>query len=145
MLLIADEPTTALDPTTRLGILDLLRAGADRRATIFVTHDLGSAARICTHLAVIYAGRIVESGPAAALLRAPLHPYTRALLDAFPRLGGAARPRPIPGQVIPPDARGAGCSFAPRCPRAMPACAAAPTLATHGDRLAACHAAGAAA
>lgn len=118
-LLLADEPTTALDVTVQAQILRLF---ADLRrdfgvAIILITHDLGVVAEVCERTLVMYAGRAVESGSTRALLRAPAHPYTRALIDARPRLDQPipARLRALPGQ--PPDltALPAGCVFAPRC------------------------------
>jgi peptide/nickel transport system ATP-binding protein len=125
-LLLADEPTTALDATVQVQILILLR-GLQRElgmGMIFVTHDLGVAAEIADTVAVMYAGRIVESGPVERLMRAPAHPYTAGLLASTvhsqPRDRDIAA---IPGS--PPDMRRLlpGCSFAPRCPRRLPACA----------------------
>ena len=136
-LLIADEPTTALDPTVRLAILDLLVAGADERGTVLVTHDFGVAERACTTIAVMYHGRLVEHGPASAVLAAPRHPYTRALLDAVPRFHGpppaAIAGTPPSGPV--PD----GCAFRARCARADAACAATPEPVAHGAVRVACH------
>ncbi|HEY8414848.1 MAG TPA: ABC transporter ATP-binding protein, partial [Thermaerobacter sp.] len=121
-LLIADEPTTALDVTVEAQVLQLLD-DLQRRlgmAMILISHDLELVAAHCDRVAVLYAGRLVEEAPAADLFREPLHPYTRGLLDSVPRRG---RPlRPIPGTV--PDLRRppAGCRFAPRCPLARPEC-----------------------
>ena len=126
-LLIADEPTTSLDLTIQAQYLRLLKEiqAQHRLAMIFVTHNLGIVARMCDRVAVMYAGRIVETGPVRALFTAPAHPYTRALLESVPRLGAArARLRAIDGQ--PPDLAtlGAGCAFAARCPQAMERCRA---------------------
>ena len=88
-LLIADEPTSALDPTVQVQILDLLRRAAAKAGVLFVTHDLGAAAYLCDEIAVMQAGHIVEQGPSAQIIRAPAHPYTRALLDCIPRLAEA--------------------------------------------------------
>jgi peptide/nickel transport system ATP-binding protein len=124
-LLLADEPTTALDATVQIQILVLLRRlqSQSGMGMIFVTHDLGVAAEIADRIAVMYAGRIVESGSVAELLAAPRHPYTRGLLAST--VQGAARGRviaAIPG--APPDLRRLppGCAFAPRCPERRPAC-----------------------
>jgi peptide/nickel transport system permease protein len=125
-LLIADEPTTALDVTVQAQILDLL-ADLKREtgtAMIFITHSLGVVAEIADHVAVMYAGQVVEQGRVAEVFAAPLHPYTRALLDAVPE--AAEMPEGIPGVVPPPHAFPPGCRFAPRCVRAVPACADAP-------------------
>jgi oligopeptide/dipeptide ABC transporter ATP-binding protein len=126
-LLIADEPTTALDVTIQDQILHLLLdlRNETGMSVILVSHDLGVIAQTCDHVAVMYAGRLVEKAPVEAIFRAPAHPYTRALLDAIPRLHGTsagAELRPIPGQ--PPDlsALPRGCVFAPRCPRVRPGC-----------------------
>jgi oligopeptide transport system ATP-binding protein len=128
-LLIADEPTTALDVTVQAQILDLVRGLQNDAAMgmILITHDLGVAAEACDRVVVMYAGRAMETAPVASLFSSPRHPYTRALLDALP----AARDpgeglRAIPG--LPPDPRNLppGCPFAPRCPRVTPACTAAP-------------------
>jgi peptide/nickel transport system ATP-binding protein len=140
-VIIADEPTTALDTTIQAQILDLLRARlADQAGGILITHDLGVAAEICQRLAVIYQGTIVEQGPLAELLARPYHPYTQGLLDAAPRFD---RPRgrlvPIPGQPPRPGDRDAGCPFRSRCARADEACAALPALAAVApDHLARC-------
>ena len=115
-LLIADEPTTALDVTTQSRILDLL-ADLQRdlgMAMLFITHDLGIVAEIADRVAVMYAGRIVETAPVMNLFDAAAHPYSRALLASRPRRGAA--PRPISGSVPAPDDRPSGCAFHPRCP-----------------------------
>ena len=124
-LLLADEPTTALDATVQVQILILLRSLQRElgMGMIFVTHDLGVAAEIADTVAVMYAGRIVESGPVERLMRAPAHPYTAGLLAST--VHGQPRDRDIaaiPGS--PPDMRRLppGCSFAPRCPRRLSAC-----------------------
>ena len=126
-LLIADEPTTALDVTVQAGILHLLRdlCSDTEMAAILVTHDLGVMSAVADTLAVFYAGRIVESGPLGQLLQTPRHPYTRGLLDALPgEHGGAAAERfmAIPGAPPQPGARPHGCSFHPRCPFAEQSC-----------------------
>ncbi|HSB78223.1 MAG TPA: ABC transporter ATP-binding protein [Candidatus Methylomirabilis sp.] len=124
-LLIADEPTTSLDVTIQLQFLALLK-DVQRQldlAMIIITHDFGIVARICHRVAVMYAGRIVEAADVRALFRNPAHPYTVALLKSLPRLGAEAdRLFTIGGQ--PPDLRHhpPGCSFAPRCIRAMDIC-----------------------
>jgi peptide/nickel transport system ATP-binding protein len=146
-LLIADEPTTALDVTIQSQILALLRSLQARLglAILFISHDLAVVSEIAHKVAVMYAGRIVESGPVAEVLSAPAHPYTKGLLGARPRpqrRHGAHRERlvEIPGTVPPPGALPQGCAFAPRCPWALDACRhAPPELAPlGGDRRAAC-------
>ena len=126
-LLIADEPTTSLDLTIQAQYLRLLEELQERYrlAMIFVTHNLGIVAKMCDRVAVMYAGRIVEAGPVEEIFRAPLHPYTRALLESVPRLGESAEwLTAIEGQ--PPDLAvlPRGCAFAPRCPRVMDRCRA---------------------
>lgn len=126
-LLIADEPTTALDATVQVQILDLFRraAATSGAATILVTHDLGAAAYLCDDVAVMYAGRIVERGATARIVSAPAHPYTAALLACAPRMDVRSRPAPIPGQPPAPSERGPGCAFAPRCARVLAKCSEA--------------------
>ena len=142
-LLVADEPTTALDATIQAQILDLLdRLRAEfGMALLLITHDLGVVSRVCDRIAVMYAGSIVEAAPAERLFRAPAHPYTRGLLDASPPMRGPRRRlTAIPGRVPEPFDMPPGCAFAPRCPEAEPACALAhPALAPCGaDHVAAC-------
>jgi oligopeptide/dipeptide ABC transporter ATP-binding protein len=124
-LLIADEPTTSLDLTIQAQYLGLLQELQQRHrlAMIFVTHDLGIVARVCDRVAVMYGGRIVEIGPVRRLFTAPAHPYTRALLEAIPRLG-ARRDRLATIEGQPPDlvSLPPGCAFAPRCPDVMDRC-----------------------
>ncbi len=131
-LLIADEPTTALDVTVQAQILDLL--AALRRETgmalVFITHSLAVVSEIADSVVVMYAGQVVERGRVGAVFRDPLHPYTRALLAAVPE--GEAPPQGIPGVVPQPHAFPAGCRFAPRCPHAIPACEAAPPALEEG-------------
>ncbi|MBS0518823.1 MAG: ABC transporter ATP-binding protein [Proteobacteria bacterium] len=121
-LVIADEPTTALDVTTQHQILLLLRelVGEFGLSLLFVTHDFGVVAELCDDLCVIYAGQTVEAGPVQAVLQAPAHPYTRALLACHP--DRAASFVGIPGRVPSPLARPAGCQFAARCGEAEPRC-----------------------
>ena len=124
-LLIADEPTTSLDLTIQAQYLNLLRdlQRAHRLALIFITHNLGIVARMCDSVAVMYAGRIVESGTVREIFNTPAHPYTRALLESIPRLGDAQeRLAAIDGQPPDPAALPAGCAFHPRCPKAMDRC-----------------------
>ena len=124
-LLLADEPTTALDVTVQAQILWLLRDLQQRLglAVIFVTHDLGVAAEIADDAAVMYGGRIVEQAPVRDLFRRPAHPYTVGLMQATVRRGQKGRPLvPIPGAPPNPIALPPGCAFAPRCPRVYDAC-----------------------
>lgn len=127
-LLIADEPTTALDVTIQAQILDLL--GDIRRDTgmalVLISHDLGVVAETCDRVAVMYGGRIVEEAPADALFAAPRHPYARGLLDALPPLHAQRRLVAIPGAPPDPRAMPPGCAFAPRCAHVAPACVASP-------------------
>jgi len=124
-LLLADEPTTALDVTVQAQILWLLRDLQKRLdlAVIFVTHDLGAAAEIADAAAVMYAGRIVEQAPIRELFRRPAHPYTAGLIQATVRRGQKGRPL-VPIAGTPPNLVGLppGCAFAPRCPVAIDAC-----------------------
>jgi oligopeptide/dipeptide ABC transporter ATP-binding protein len=138
-VLVADEPTTALDATIQAQLLDLLQESAADRALIMITHDLGVAAEICDRVAVVYAGRVVETGPTTQLLRTPRHPYTRGLLEARPRFDARRVPlRPIAGQPPLPDAPPPGCRFAPRCPLAGPECDREPVLRQVGGIEVAC-------
>jgi oligopeptide/dipeptide ABC transporter ATP-binding protein len=139
-LLIADEPTTALDVTVQAQYLQLLKEVQRESAMsmLFVTHDLGVVARMCDRVAVMYAGRIVESAPTREIFAHPRHPYTRALLDCLPAVDGPVHELvSIEGQ--PPDLARlpAGCRFAPRCPLAAEACRAYPpeTLVTPQHRV----------
>ena len=136
-LLIADEPTTALDVTVQAQIFDLLRTLQIQEGTamLLITHDLHVVADIADQVAVLYAGCCVETGPTEEVLARPQHPYTRGLLACTPslRLGNAARTPPpalseIPGMVPPLGARGVGCSFRPRCAFAGEDCAVRPAL-----------------
>jgi peptide/nickel transport system ATP-binding protein len=124
VLLVADEPTTALDATIQAEILDLLHQLQFQRglSLLLITHDLGVAAQSADRVAVMYAGRLVEEAPTRELFASPLHPYTQGLLASMP--GGAARSRlrAIDGTVPSPGAVGPGCAFAPRCPARLPAC-----------------------
>ena len=142
-LLVADEPTTALDATIQAQILDLLRRlQADTgMALVLISHDLGVVADICSRVGVMYAGRIVEQAPADRLFAHPAHPYTRGLLAALPDMVGPRRRlAAIPGGVPEPWNLPPGCAFAPRCGDAIAACAAAvPALRDAGcGHLAAC-------
>ena len=123
-LLIADEPTTALDVTIQAEILDLLREMRQTLglAMLLITHDLGVIAETADRVAVIYAGRIVESGPVRDVLRAPQHPYTRGLVASLPERTPGAVLRPIAGLVPQLGAYPSGCSFHPRCPERFAPC-----------------------
>ena len=124
-LLIADEPTTALDVTVQYQILGLLRELSARlsMATLFITHDMGVVAQLADRVAVMYAGCIVETASASALFRHPAHPYTRALMDCMPVRGIRGQSlRTIPGQAPQPGTILVGCAFAPRCPNAREIC-----------------------
>jgi oligopeptide/dipeptide ABC transporter ATP-binding protein len=125
-LLIADEPTTALDVTVQKQILELLdRLRRELNlGLLFITHDLGVVAQVAEHVAVMYAGRIVEEGPAQEVLRAPRHPYTQGLLAASPTLD-RGKLTPIPGTVPQLTALPPGCAFEPRCEVRQQACTAA--------------------
>jgi oligopeptide/dipeptide ABC transporter ATP-binding protein len=142
-LLIADEPTTSLDLTIQAQYLNMLSDLQKEHglALIFITHNLGIVAKMCDQLAVMYAGRVVESGPVSRIFNAPVHPYTRALLNSIPRMSeDDQRLVAIDGQ--PPDLSSLppGCSFAPRCPSAMPRCrdAAPPAFTPEEGRVARC-------
>jgi peptide/nickel transport system ATP-binding protein len=122
-LLIADEPTTALDVTTQTQILELMRRlqREDGMAIMLITHDLGVVAEMATDVAVMYLGRVVEQAPVDAIFHAPRHPYTRALLRSIPRMRSRSRERltPIAGAVPHPYDRPTGCPFHPRCAEFM--------------------------
>ncbi len=141
-LLVADEPTTALDATIQAQILDLLRRVQAERgmALVLISHDLGVVSDICSRVCVMYAGRIIEEAAAASLFAQPAHPYTRGLLAALPDVDGPRRRlMAIPGGVPEPWNLPPGCAFAPRCGDAIPACSAAlpaPRSAGPGHRAA---------
>jgi oligopeptide/dipeptide ABC transporter ATP-binding protein len=141
-VLIADEPTTALDVTIQAQILALLKQLRDRfgLAILLITHDLGVVAETADRVAVMYAGRIVESGPLAAVFGAPAHPYTRGLLRVAPSMEGARGGRlpVIPGSAPNPQELPSGCSFEPRCEARIRECiTAVPALVELGDQRAA--------
>ncbi|GAA4844284.1 ABC transporter ATP-binding protein [Kitasatospora terrestris] len=142
-LLLADEPTTALDVTTQAEVIAVLtRLQADRgTGMLFVTHDLELASAVCDRIYVMYAGRIVEERAVTELFARPRHPYTAGLLACTPRLEpGAAPPRPIPGRPVSLAEAPAGCAFAARCAHAEDRCRTEPpALTPHGPGLAACH------
>jgi oligopeptide/dipeptide ABC transporter ATP-binding protein len=139
-LVIADEPTTALDVTVQAQILGVLRRLAVQHgvAVLFTTHDLGAAWEICDRVVVMYAGQTAEIAPREEFFNAPRHPYTRLLLRSLPEEG--RHPVGIPGTVPSPLAAPPGCRFHPRCPRASDICAATrPALTGSAEHLSACH------
>jgi len=141
-LLIADEPTTALDVTIQAQVLDLLMDLRDElgMAIMIITHNMGVIAETADRVLVMYAGRIVEQSSVGTLFDAPQHPYTQGLLACVPTLEQEnERLVAIPGSLPEPARRPQGCRFAPRCARRIEACTSAiPTLVTHGDHAAAC-------
>jgi peptide/nickel transport system ATP-binding protein len=147
-LLIADEPTTALDVTVQAEIIDLMAelCAAKGTAILMISHDLGLVANMCRRVAVMYAGRIVESQAAEAIFATPRHPYTKGLVDSLPRLGersrrGQQRLREIAGVVPSIVAYPSGCRFNPRCPSVTEVCrSTAPDITTlAADGLVRCH------
>jgi peptide/nickel transport system ATP-binding protein len=144
-VVIADEPTTALDVMVQAQVLRLLKELQDRLglAMLFITHDLAVLVEVCDRLAVMYAGSIVEEGPAGAVFREPAHPYARALAAAYPTIGDPRfrmAPSGLGGDPPQPEAVPSGCAFHPRCPVAIDACSATvpPTVPAGTDRSAAC-------
>jgi oligopeptide/dipeptide ABC transporter ATP-binding protein len=140
-LLIADEPTSALDATIQAQILDLLQSfrRTYRMALVLITHDLAVAADIAERMVILYAGQVAEQGPVEAVFARPLHPYTRGLLRATPRLdaeAAGARLAVIPGQVPYDFAHLPGCRFADRCPECLDCCGelAPPWIAPEAER-----------
>jgi len=127
-LVIADEPTTALDVTIQAQILDLLREMKDtfHLSLLLITHDLGVVAETADRVAVMYAGRVVETGPVRAILRSPQHPYTRGLLASMPGGTHGKRLRAIDGSVPMLGHLPSGCAFNPRCPDRFDPCTTAP-------------------
>jgi dipeptide transport system ATP-binding protein len=142
-LLIADEPTTALDVTVQAQVLALLmRLRRElQMAVLLITHDLAVVAETADRVVVMYAGQVMETGPAPALFDAPRHPYTRALLDALPEHNfGRARLRTIPGVVPGAFDRPSGCLLSPRCEFAVERCVAErPELTGNAVRAVRCH------
>lgn len=146
-VLLADEPTTALDVTIQAQIVDLMKRINEEHGTaiILVTHDLGLAAEFCDHVAVMYAGRIVEIGPTDQVIQQPQHPYTEGLLRCIPDISRRQPIQPISGSVPDLADLPTGCAFVPRCPYARPVCsersfrlltangAASPELARSGE------------
>ena len=136
-LLIADEPTTALDVTIQSQILDLLLKLRETRgiSIILITHDLSIVAETCDRVLVLYAGKVVETGTVGALFQAPAHPYTRALLKALPYQQPRKQPLRVIGGSVPNGMKPAtGCAFAPRCPFVMEICAHPPALFRLSER-----------
>jgi peptide/nickel transport system ATP-binding protein len=142
-LVIADEPTTALDVVMQAQILELLeRLRAELGlALILISHDLSVLAETCDRIAVMYAGRIVETGPVDAVFSSPQHPYTKRLLESLPVIGGSRTLAvPIPGGPPDPADAPSGCAFRPRCPYAAERCAEEPALREVApEQSAACH------
>jgi len=140
-LIIADEPTTALDVSIQAQIIALLRRLAHERRTavMLITHDMGVIAETAQRVAVMYAGRLVEVGPVQAVLHAPQHPYTAGLMGSIPRLGARRRLVQIDGAMPRPGALPPGCAFHPRCPKRFARCSLErPALAAAGRSEAAC-------
>ncbi|MCK4546402.1 MAG: ABC transporter ATP-binding protein [Candidatus Eisenbacteria sp.] len=129
-VLLADEPTTALDVTIQAQIISLLARlkRARNLSVLFISHNLALVSEACERVAVMYAGRIVEVAPVAGLFDKPWHPYTRALIACLPGVDDATRPTPIPGEVPHPLALPGGCRFRDRCPEARAACGKEPPL-----------------
>jgi peptide/nickel transport system ATP-binding protein len=145
-LLIADEPTTALDVTVQAQILELLlKLRADFGSSVLlITHDMGVVAQVADRVVVMYAGRVAEAGATAEIFQSPQHPYTVGLLEAIPKLHGPKLKRlpAIPGAPPSPFERPSGCAFAPRCAHEVPACDTRPALAMVAGRDVACWRAG---
>ena len=126
-MLIADEPTTALDVTIQAQILEVMKYLQDElgMAIMMITHNLGVVAEMCSRVAVMYMGRIVETADVGSIFHEPLHPYTIGLMRSIPHLGHRVKDRlvPIPGSVPDPYSIPKGCAFAPRCPaKKLPGC-----------------------
>lgn len=144
-LIVADEPTTALDVMVQAQVLRVLADLVHNRGVgmLIISHDLSVLANLCDRIAVMYAGRIVEEGPANSIFETPLHPYATALAAAFPKIGDASArfaPSGLKGDPPQPNDLPQGCSFAPRCPMAIPECEQLdpPLVAQGEDRSAAC-------
>jgi oligopeptide/dipeptide ABC transporter ATP-binding protein len=139
-LVIADEPTTALDVTVQAQVLALLRESTESSVVLFITHDMGVVAEIADQVVVMYAGAAVESGPVAEILEQPKHPYTAALLASVPDPDApvVGELPTIPGRVPPLGERDSGCPFRARCPRQTDVCEQMPSLTETGAGLVAC-------
>lgn len=140
-LLVADEPTTALDVVTQRKVLDTMKELCTVRGTavLLITHNLVLVSHYARTVSVLYAGQCIEDGPTADVLSSPLHPYTRALLAAVPRLQGPRELHPIPGRVpLPSEWTDEGCTFAPRCPCHTPATPCVPSRAACGSHTCFC-------
>jgi peptide/nickel transport system ATP-binding protein len=142
-LVIADEPTTALDVVMQAQVLQLLERLREELglALILISHDMGVLAETCDRIAIMYAGRIVETGPVSAVLSSPQHPYTKRLLDSLPVIGAdRGLASPIPGTPPDPSAMPEGCRFRPRCPYAAEKCLSDPALReVRPGQASACH------
>ena len=141
-VVVADEPTTALDVSIQAQILAEMRmlAAENGTALIWISHDLAVVSSLASRLLVMYAGRVVESGPTAAVLRNPDHPYTEGLIASLPATAEPGKPlRQIPGTTPSLLSLPSGCPFAPRCPRADAACSVRPDLVVRGAQAVACH------
>ncbi|HET7901661.1 MAG TPA: ABC transporter ATP-binding protein [Candidatus Nanopelagicales bacterium] len=144
-LIVADEPTTALDVMVQAQVLDVISALVKDLGVgmVFISHDLSVLSSTCDRIAVMYAGRVVEEGPAAQVFDSPQHPYAAALAGAFPRIGDTRyryAPAGLPGDPPYPGDLPSGCTFHPRCPRAIESCGTGgePALLQLGDRRTAC-------
>jgi peptide/nickel transport system ATP-binding protein len=136
-VILADEPTTALDTTTQLQILSLIKERVSNASAIFITHDLGVASEICDEIAVLYAGRIVEQGKTEAVLARPRHPYTVGLIAAVPTFTRNRKPlNVIPGEPLRLTSTVSGCAFAPRCIRVSNQCLVEDPVLTAGTNTA---------
>ena len=133
-LLLADEPTTALDVTIQAQVLRMIKELQDKIQTsmILITHDLGVVAETCDTVNIVYAGKILEKGTVEEVFDAPTHPYTRGLFDSLPKLNEKTdRLTPIPGMPLDPSIKFEGCPFAPRCSRATQRCRSGEITETH--------------